>query len=191
MPLRGRRGAARLEHTLHGARRVGCFRERLAVRHLQRQAVPLCKAGRQLGHGAAQSIQLALQLGTDGEQQAALAGRHAEGTRAHIYLDDGGQHYAPVPCGLGEAGSAHTSSLTAAAGFLPSSGVLACVGAPRKVQLLIPVEAQCMVPSQQEHRALCQPRHIVKGVHFFDGLFFQKCGAHGAAFAPSLPHAGK
>ena len=35
----------------------------------------------------------------------------------------------------------------------------------------------------QEHRALCQPRHIVKGVHFFDGLFFQKCGAHGAAFA--------
>ena len=53
-------------------------------------------------------------------------------------------------------GSAHTSSLTAAAGFLPSSGVLACVGAPVKCSV-IPVETQCMVPSRRNTVPFASP----------------------------------
>ena len=50
--------------------------------------------------------------------------------------------------GCVKPGRAHTSSLMAAAGLRPSSGVLACVGAPVKCSVM-PVEAQCMVPSRK------------------------------------------
>ena len=175
-------GAARLEHAPHRAGRIGRFGERLAVRHLQCQAVALCQACRQLGHGAAQGVQLALQLGADGEQQPALAGRHAEGPRAHVNLNNRGQHHAPVPGRLCEARQGAHQLADGGGGVAAQLGRAGVRGRAREVQRHAGGGAVHGALAQK-HRALGKPRHVVEGVHLFYIRLLQQGGAHSAALA--------
>ena len=84
--------------------------------------------------------------------------------------------------GCVKPGRAHTSSLMAAAGLRPSSGVLACVGAPVKCSVM-PVEAQCMVPSRKNTVPWASPGMLWKAYT----SSISACSSRAAHTAPPSP----